>query len=218
MKPAYEKVMKKSIFLGGLSGEELDYAVDFFGGYAESFKAGEILLAVGMPLTRFGMVMSGFVQVCMDDAAGNQMIMAGVPPGETFAEALCYFHVQESPLYIKAMSDSEIMWFNTEAVRKPSLSQREADLVNRLIAVYAERALRQNNRIQVLSKKHLRDKVMTMLTQRSVQMKSRTFEIPFDRSDMAVYLGCDRAALSRELSAMKREGLIDYYKNSFKLL
>jgi DNA-binding MarR family transcriptional regulator len=35
---------------------------------------------------------------------------------------------------------------------------------------------------------------------------------------MSVFLGCDRSALSRELARMKEEGLIDYYRNSFKVL
>ncbi len=43
------------------------------------------------------------------------------------------------------------------------------------------------------------------------------FNLPFDRSDMAVYLGVNRSALSRELSLMKKEGIIDFYKNSFSL-
>ena len=46
---------------------------------------------------------------------------------------------------------------------------------------------------------------------------SDTITVPFSREDMAAYIGTDRSALSRELSAMKREGLIDYRKNVFVL-
>ena len=38
------------------------------------------------------------------------------------------------------------------------------------------------------------------------------------RIDLADYLNCDRSALSRELSQMQRDGLLDTYKSSFKLL
>ena len=47
---------------------------------------------------------------------------------------------------------------------------------------------------------------------------SLTFSIPFSRIQLADYLNCDRSALSRELSTMQKEGLIDTYRSSFKLL
>ena len=47
---------------------------------------------------------------------------------------------------------------------------------------------------------------------------SRSFSIPCSRIQLADYLNCDRSALSRELSQMQRDGLLDTYKSSFKLL
>ena len=45
-----------------------------------------------------------------------------------------------------------------------------------------------------------------------------TFTISFSRIQLADYLNCDRSALSRELSLMQRDGLLDTYRSSFKLL
>ena len=39
----------------------------------------------------------------------------------------------------------------------------------------------------------------------------------FNRQQMADYLNVERTALSKELSRMKKDGIIDYWKNSFKL-
>ena len=48
-----------------------------------------------------------------------------------------------------------------------------------------------------------------------LETQNSTFKIPFDRQQMANYLNVDRSALSKELSKMKSEGLIDYHKNTF---
>ena len=48
-----------------------------------------------------------------------------------------------------------------------------------------------------------------------LEKQSSTFKIPFDRQQMADYLNVERSALSKELSKMKSEGLIDYHKNTF---
>ena len=47
---------------------------------------------------------------------------------------------------------------------------------------------------------------------------SLTFTVPYSRIRLADYLNCDRSALSRELSLMQRDGLLETYKSSFKLL
>ena len=87
----------------------------------------------------------------------------------------------------------------------------------RFIRMLAAKTLSMNDRIQVLSKPTLREKLMTMLTQFSTR-EGRNFNLPFDRNAMAVYLGVNRSALSRELGKMKQEGRIDFYKNSFTIL
>ena len=48
--------------------------------------------------------------------------------------------------------------------------------------------------------------------------KSRIFAIPYDRQELADYLGVERSAMSAELSKLRREGRIDYHKNQFKIL
>ena len=70
--------------------------------------------------------------------------------------------------------------------------------------------------IEVL--KSLRAKVCAYLLSEAERAGSLTFSIPFSRIQLADYLNCDRSALSRELSQMQRDGLLDTYKSSFKLL
>ena len=81
----------------------------------------------------------------------------------------------------------------------------------------AERALSMNTRIQILSRLTIRDKLNALFTA-FADRDGRTVTLPFDRADMAAYLGADRSALSRELSRMKAEGLIDYHRNRITLL
>ena len=75
-----------------------------------------------------------------------------------------------------------------------------------------------NDRVQILSKTTIREKIVTFLSQYSNRFGSKTFSVPFDRETLALYLGVNRSALSRELSAMQRDGILEYYKNSFKIL
>ena len=75
-----------------------------------------------------------------------------------------------------------------------------------------------NRRVDLLVLKSLRAKVCAYLLGEAEQQGSLTFSIPYSRIQLADYLNCDRSALSRELSLMQRDGLLDTYRSSFKLL
>ena len=100
--------------------------------------------------------------------------------------------------------------------------RNEEALADRLrdsfLAMICERTLAMNNRIQVLSKLTLREKILTFLSEMPEAASGKPFVIPMNREDMAAYLGANRSAISRELSALKKEGVLDYYKNTFRIL
>ena len=214
----HEDLIRACPLFAGLDEKNLAYALDFFSASERDYKKGDFLNRIGFPLPAFGLVLSGGIQVYMDDIDGHEMIMANVEPGGTFGESLCYLSL-EAPIYIRAISDCTILWLSTDRVcRVEETDARALTLSARFTAMLARRALSMNDRIQILSKPTLRRKLIAFFTQYAHAQHGYTFEIPFSRADMAVYLGTDRTALSRELARMKREGLIDFHKNSFRIL
>ena len=178
---------------------------------------GEMLQSAGKPLRRFGIVLSGAVHVCVDDIEGNRMIMAEVAPGRSFGESLCFLQAQESPVYIFASEDSELIWLSTENLfSETDLFYRE--IQQRFTATLAIKTLAMNNRIQVLSKLSLRSKLKAYFTELAAEQGKNAIRLPMNREDTAAYIGTNRSALSRELSKMKLEGLIDYRKNEIRIL
>ena len=73
-------------------------------------------------------------------------------------------------------------------------------------------------KVEIISKKTLREKILTYLSIQSQAQNSRYFQIPLSRQELAAYLSADRTALARELGNMKADGLIDFDKNMFRIL
>ena len=71
-------------------------------------------------------------------------------------------------------------------------------------------------RTRCLTCSTLREKIFTYLSDFAAEKEQ--FEIPLDRNALAAYLFCDRSALCRELSKMKKDGIIDFHKNRFRIL
>ena len=177
-----------------------------------------MLQSAGAPIRRFGIVLSGAVQVCVDDIEGNRMIMAEVAPGISFAESLCFLKTRESPVYIFAAVDTEVLWLSTEALFSERADPFLTDLHRRFTAALAAKALSMNNRIQVLSRLSLRGKLTAYFTGLAAAQGSDVIRLPMNREDTAAYIGVNRSALSRELARMKADGLIEYRKNEVRIL
>ena len=98
------------------------------------------------------------------------------------------------------------------------LTDADRVIAARLLTLAARKNLALSERIFCTSPKHIRERVSVYLAGQSARAGSRRFRIPYDRQQMADYLGVERTALSKELSKMRADGLIAYRKNEFTLL
>ena len=202
----------------GMEDEALRSALETLKAESMDYHRGAVVHATGTPMERFGLVLTGMVQVCVDDIEGNRMIMAEVAPGVSFGESLCFLKTKESPVYIFASEDSEVLWLSTDALFSDPADPFLTELQRRFTAALAAKALTMNNRIQVLSRLSLRGKLTAYFTELAAAQGSDVIRLPMNREDTAAYIGANRSALSRELARMKAEGLIEYRKNEIRIL
>lgn len=209
-----EPLVKNSALFFGMSEEKLKQTLTQMRAHKKEYKKGECLCREGGEMPFFGLVLCGTVQAFTDDINGDRVLMTSVDEGGTFGESLCFLGVKEIPVCIYAATDCAVLWLSCEHLK----SGADTELYNRFSSMLAQRALDMNDRIQVLSKLSVREKLMTLFSQYAHKSGSRTFSLPFDRESLASYIGANRSALSRELSNMQKEGIIEFYKNSFKIL
>ena len=100
----------------------------------------------------------------------------------------------------------------------PNACSFHARLVRNLLSTLAEKNLLMNEKLTHVTQRTLREKLLSYLSSESARAGAASFEIPFNRQQLADYLSADRSALSAELSRMRGEGLIEFEKNSFRLL
>ena len=200
----------------GLSPEQYQSALRLLSAQEKSHARGEILKSAPDPLPAFGLVLEGGVAVSMEDIDGREMLLNHVGPGQTFGEALCYLE-ETAPLIITAVADSRVLWLRCGGLKTPGNDELRQALRLRFTAMLARRTLRMNDRIQILARGSIREKLNAFFTECVRDAGGLCFSVPFDRAGMAAYLGVDRSALSRELSHMRQEGLLTYHKNTFAL-
>lgn len=100
----------------------------------------------------------------------------------------------------------------------PTACDHHQKLIRNLVSVLANRILILNDKITHVSKRTTREKLLSYLSSESIRHASLSFDISFDRQQLADFLCVDRAAMSVELSKLQKEGLLKTNRNHFELL
>lgn len=180
---------------------------------------GEVIIHQGESTEKLGVVLRGEIEAIHYRADGSFAVVAILNEGEVFADFLAADDSAHSPATISARSECRVLLIKFSALFQPVAgfeAEQRAVLAN-LSKIYAEKYFELKDRLICISAPTLRGKIINYLSLMSEHKGSDTFTVPFDREGMAAYLNADRSALSRELAKMKNDGIIEYYKNSFKL-
>ncbi len=185
----------------------------------KTYLKGEVIFDVGDDLTSVGYILEGEVQLSKDDYDGNKVIVSNVGPNETFGEAFVCAGVDKSEVSATALVETQILLLNFHRILSVCVNTCpfHKKLIENIIKTIATKNIMLQKRIELLSKKTLRERILHFLRTEKKKTKKEIFEIPYSREQMALYISADRSALSRELSNMKNENIIDYDKNTFRL-
>lgn len=213
----YLPLLQTTSLFTGLTEEELRLLLARLGAGVRSYGKGEALVLAGEPNRRVGIVLTGELEAYRPGQDGARIPITHVEPGGVFGDVLGGSSLA-SPVTVLAASACEVLLVPYEQLLLSDGSPAHQRVLQNLVRTISDKYFSLSRRIDLLVMKSLRAKVAAYLLSEAAHAHSLTFSIPFSRIQLADYLNCDRSALSRELSTMQREGLIDTYRSSFKLL
>lgn len=179
----------------------------------------EYIYHTGDLINEIGIVLSGNVQIIKEDAWGSVTLLAELTEGMLFGEAFVLGGIDKIPLSVLAAEKSTVLFIDkTRTITPcPAACGFHFDISKNMIKILAEKNIFLTSRVEHLSNRSIKEKVLSYLSSVSIKSGSRTFYIPFDRRQLADYLAVDRSALSSVLSKLRDEGIIDFNKNKFTL-
>ena len=204
----------------GLDMEEINEVLQKFHGLIKHFPKSDYIYLAGDCVENLCVVLEGTVQMIKEDIWGEKAIIANLGAGSVFAENFLGRLGDRSVVSYFVASDSEVLMLPLGRMLFDSNTNSKASqrLMCNIVSILADNNTRLIEKTEILCKKTLRSKILAYMEQEARNNGSRSFTIPFNRTDLANYLDADRSALTRELARMKEEGLIDFTKNSFELL
>ncbi|HIT90216.1 MAG TPA: Crp/Fnr family transcriptional regulator [Candidatus Merdenecus merdavium] len=188
-------------------------------GHTRRLVKGEMLINEGDYYNYIGLVLTGELCVTKVFTDGTQSHLEKLLPTYIIGADIACTPSKISPYTVFATEDTSIWTLSYTYIEKPSVMPDpiRMQITQNLLHFISNENIRKLHKIEVLSKKRLRDRILTYLIIQSKLKNNTTFEIPFNRNQLADYLCVNRSALSHELSLMEKEGILTFHKNTFDL-
>lgn len=210
-------LLQSTSLFAGLDTEELRVLLAQLGATVRSCVKGESLVIAGEPNRRVGILLTGELEAFHPAPNGARVPITHMEPGSVFGDVLSGSSLA-SPVTVQAAMPCDVLLIPYERLLLSDGSPAHQKVLQNLVRTISDKYFSLSRRIDLLVLKSLRAKVCAYLLSEAERAGSLTFSIPYSRIQLADHLNCDRSALSRELSLMQKEGLLDTYKSSFKLL
>ena len=204
----------------GIKREDMGAMLHCIGYHISSFSRGEIIAFEGDHLKHIGIVLSGRVDMVKEDLWGNKTMLLRMGRNEIFGETFACGDDSLSTVTFLVSEDAAVMFMPFSRVMHSCTMACgfHHRLIENMVRVIAGKNRELMQKVDVVSKRTIREKLLAYLSIQAQQQRQRYFEIPLGRVELAEYLCVDRSALTRELAKMKEDGLIDYDRNHFRIL
>ena len=185
-----------------------------------TYRKGDIVSFEEEIIRHVGIVLSGTVDMIKEDIWGNKTMLVRISKGEVFGETFACGSDNLSLVTFTVSEDTQILFIPFDRVMHScTMACRfHQKLIENMVRVIAGKNRDLMRKVEVVSKRSIREKLLSYLSLQAETHNSRYFEIPLGRVELAEYLCVDRSALTRELAKMKEDGLIDYDRNHFRML
>lgn len=216
----YFDLLRRCRLFDGIADGELGPMLRCLGARTVRCPRGGTIIGEGEPARELGIVLSGAAQIVRVDYYGNRSIVADIAPAQLFAESFACAETDVMPVSVVASADSEVMLIDARRVTVSCSNACEFHnrMIFNLLKVVARKNLIMNQKLEIISRRTTREKLMAYLMGQAKQAGSSRFVIPFDRQELADYLEVERSGLSAEIGKLRREGVLESRQSEFTLL
>lgn len=218
MEKYFDLLLKTPLF-DGIDKEELSSLLNCLQAKVMTAEKGDPVFLEGDEAGFIGVVLEGVIQIVRDDYYGTRSVLSHAEPGQLYAEAYACSNAKTMPVSGYALKNCKIMLLSCRKMLTvcSNACRFHNQLVKNLLQVMAGKNVELSQKIQFMSQKTTREKLLAYLLDQAKRANSREFTIPFDRQALADYLGVERSAMSAELSKLRKDGILTTQSSHFVL-
>ncbi len=193
-----------------ISAAEVDRFIENTGAVIKRYERGSRFLKAYEANSNIGVIVEGEAQVLSEDRFGNEAISHNLERGAMLGSTSAILPKVPYTTNIEALTDVLVLWVPYRALLTagPKLGRTHGIVMKNLLEAFCRKNLLMMEKIELLSQKTLRERLILYLLQRERRQNREKVHVP-GRVQLAKELECNRSALTREISAMRAEELLD---------
>ena len=186
----------------------------------KSFQKNEFIFDEGNYYESFGVVVKGRAAIIKEDYFGNRNISAVVKERELFGESFASAQINGVPISVVSLDNSVVLFVDYHKIISPCAKccEDHQKLIGNMLRIVSMKNVYLNQKVDILSQRSTREKLLMFLSYMAKKSGSSTFEIEFSRQELADYLCVERSAMSNEISKLVKDRIIVADKRRFTLL
>lgn len=194
----------------GTSGADCARMLDCFDTREHHFRQGETICDFSESNDDVGILLKGHASIVRLDIEGNQTILERMEEGNIFGELIAFSSLGENSVFVMCDKAATVVFINFYHFTKRCgrACACHSVVVENMFRLVAEKAYTLGQRVEVLSGRSIREKLMCFFYIQSSKIGSATFTLPFGMTALAENICVDRSAMSRELKKMKADSII----------
>ena len=207
-KPGISQTLHKVPIFSGLTESQLEFLTARI--VEKKYGSGELIFSEGDTCAGLFIVQSGNVRIFKSAASGREQVLAIEGPGSSIAE-LPVFDGGNYPASAQALNDTSMLFVSKQAFHSLCLQHPEVAL--KVLKVVGARLRRLVGIIEELSFTTVRHRLTALLLRTAKEGKkspngSVEITLNANNQELAAQLGTVRELVSRNLSRLQAEGLI----------
>lgn len=186
----------------------------------KNYNKGEVIVSQGENMRELVMIVKGGATVQNVGSLGDISILTKLKRGDVYGLESAFVNENTYKDTLIATEKTLIMFMDKHRVITPceNKCRRHEIVTKHIMMMVAENGIELLNKLSHMSRRTIREKLLSYFNYLAQKKGSNYFEIPFNKTELANYLSVDRSAMSSELKRMVEDGLIDFEKRQFHLI
>ena len=206
-----QQELEKSPLFRDISYEEYRRMLVCFNAVQKSYRPEELIYDFDEPRQNVvGIVERGEASLIRIDADGVATVLEELHAGGVFGRDLAFAGTREDSLEVKCRTACDVLFIDYPHLLKrcENACHHHSVLVQNMLGLIADKAQALSERVDVLSRRSIREKLLCYFRQLSEKAGGDTFTLPFSLSTLADYIATDRSAMMRELKRLREEEVV----------
>ena len=165
-----------------------------------------------------GIISKGAATIGYIEYNGNEIILENLENGSIFGSNISIINMDSCEITAKEDTEVLIIDYN-KLINKRNLNYSYYNIFfNNLFDIINTRFKEINERLRILEKKQIREKLLEYFDIEYKKTLSKNIELQFSLKDLADYIAVNRSAMFREIKHLKEERLIEIKSKRITLL